>query len=175
MNLREAYEDSLRRDGHERDPAQEIIVARLEDLQQFLLADRPGGLRRLFNNLGGRSLPGYRGLYIWGGVGRGKTFLMDLFFDTLPIPEKKRIHFHRMMRDVHERLKSLGDTEDPLDKLGEDIAAGRLLKLLPEYRAKEVTIYAVYAGRRHLTPKVRAFIDYMKKRLANPPYWDIGI
>ncbi|MBL3529339.1 MAG: LysR family transcriptional regulator [gamma proteobacterium endosymbiont of Lamellibrachia anaximandri] len=58
--------------------------------------------------------------------------------------------------------------------VGEDIAAGRLLKLLPEYRAKEVAIYAVYAGRRHLTPKVRAFIDYMKKRLSDPPYWDKG-
>jgi DNA-binding transcriptional LysR family regulator len=56
--------------------------------------------------------------------------------------------------------------------VGEDIAEGRLLKLLPEYRAKEVSIYAVYAGRRHLTPKVRAFIDFMKMRLSNPPYWD---
>lgn len=59
--------------------------------------------------------------------------------------------------------------------VGEDIAAGRLVKLLPEYRAKEVTIYAVYTGRRHLTPKVRAFIDYMKKRFSDPPYWDIDI
>ena len=59
--------------------------------------------------------------------------------------------------------------------VGKDIAAGRLLKLLPDYRAKEVTIYAVYAGRRHLSPKVRAFIDYMKKRLSDPPYWDKGI
>jgi DNA-binding transcriptional LysR family regulator len=59
--------------------------------------------------------------------------------------------------------------------VGEDIAAGRLLKLLPEYHAKEVSIYAVYAGRRHLTPKVRAFIDYMKKRFSDPPYWDKNI
>ncbi|WP_461517517.1 LysR family transcriptional regulator [Porticoccus sp.] len=59
--------------------------------------------------------------------------------------------------------------------VGEDIAAGRLLRLLPDYRAKEVTIYAVYAGRRHLTPKVRAFIDYMKQRLSDPPYWDKNI
>jgi DNA-binding transcriptional LysR family regulator len=58
--------------------------------------------------------------------------------------------------------------------VGEDIAAGRLLKLLPEYRAKELTIYAVYTGRRHLTPKVRAFMDYMKNRLSDPPYRDKG-
>lgn len=59
--------------------------------------------------------------------------------------------------------------------VGEDIAAGSLVKLLPDYRAKEVTIYAVYAGRRHLTPKVRAFIDYMKKRFSDAPYWDKNI
>lgn len=59
--------------------------------------------------------------------------------------------------------------------VGEDIAAGNLRKLLPGHRAQEISIYAVYAGRRHLTPKVRAFIDYMKTRFSNPPYWDKGI
>jgi len=63
-----------------------------------------------------------RGLYIWGGVGRGKTFLMDLFFESLPIEQKRRIHFHRMMHDVHERLKTLSFVEDPLDKVAAGIA-----------------------------------------------------
>ncbi|MFZ5620749.1 MAG: LysR family transcriptional regulator [Pseudomonadota bacterium] len=72
-------------------------------------------------------------------------------------------------------LSGAGIMLTPTFIVGEDIAAGRLLKLLPEYRAKEVAIYAVYAGRRHLIPKVRAFIDFMKKRLSDPPYWDKGI
>lgn len=63
-----------------------------------------------------------RGLYLWGDVGRGKTFLMDLFFDTLPLEKKTRIHFHRMMSDVHARLKTLGNIENPLDKVAADIA-----------------------------------------------------
>ena len=72
-------------------------------------------------------------------------------------------------------LSGAGIILTPTFIVGEDIAAGILVKLLPEYRAKEVAIYAVYTGRRHLTPKVRAFIDYMKKRLSDPPYWDKGI
>lgn len=124
MNIRGAYRQSLEGEGHESDPAQEKIVERLADLQSRLLHEvsplqkisellRPGGRR---------SYPGVRGIYLWGDVGRGKTFLMDLFFETLAIKDKTRIHFHRMMADVHARLKMLGDIEDPLDRVAADIA-----------------------------------------------------
>ena len=63
-----------------------------------------------------------RGLYIWGGVGRGKTFLMDLFYESLDIEQKKRVHFHRMMRDVHDRMKTLRFVENPLDRIATSIA-----------------------------------------------------
>lgn len=122
MTIREAYEDSLRREGHGRDTAQEAIVALLADLQQRLLVRRPRGLRRLLGRRNANDTPSTRGLYIWGSVGRGKTFLMDLFFETLAIEQKKRIHFHRMMHEVHERLNSLGAVEDPLDEVAEGIA-----------------------------------------------------
>lgn len=72
--------------------------------------------------------PGVPGLYLWGDVGRGKTFLMDLFFETLPLERKTRIHFHRMMGDVHDRLQAIVDTEDPLDQVAVDIA--RQVKVL---------------------------------------------
>ena len=72
--------------------------------------------------------PGVPGLYLWGDVGRGKTFLMDLFFATLPLERKTRIHFHRMMGDVHDRLQAIVDTEDPLDQVAADIA--RQVKVL---------------------------------------------
>jgi len=64
-----------------------------------------------------------QGLYLWGGVGRGKTWLMDLFYECLPETiTKRRVHFHRLMGEVHERLKTLGKGEDPLPKLADEIA-----------------------------------------------------
>jgi len=78
---------------------------------------------RLHRWLPGSSQTATRGIYLWGGVGRGKTFLMDLFFDSLQTGKKRRIHFHRLMRDVHVRLKSLDDVEDPLDHAAAAIAA----------------------------------------------------
>ncbi|MDA0707245.1 MAG: cell division protein ZapE [Proteobacteria bacterium] len=123
-NVREAYEASLRRDGHERDSAQDVIVAELEQLQ-VALQSAAAAKRSIVDRLLRRSSPpavAVPGLYIWGGVGRGKTFLLDLFFETLAIPAKKRIHFHRMMHDVHARLARLPDIEDPVDRVAADIA-----------------------------------------------------
>lgn len=124
MSIREAYEKRLIGEGHERDPSQEAVIALFEDLQRRLRRARPG--RRWTRLLRRRANPDNdfcRGLYLWGGVGRGKTFLMDLFFETLAIERKKRIHFHRMMRDVHTRLKSHGEIENPVDRVAADIAA----------------------------------------------------
>jgi len=121
LSVREAYHASLLLHRHERDAAQEEIAALLDDLSKRFYAHRPRGvLARFFR--GPNSTAGIRGLYLWGGVGRGKTFLMDLFFDALEIRQKKRIHFHRMMHDVHGRLQALGDVSDPLDKVAESLA-----------------------------------------------------
>lgn len=124
MKIRAAYEDSLRREGHVRDPAQLEIIDRFEDLHARLVAaaDSERGLLAMFRRARRQHPDPVRGLYIWGGVGRGKTFLMDLFFDGLTIAAKKRIHFHRMMHEIHERLKSLQDVADPLDTVAADIA-----------------------------------------------------
>ena len=125
MEIRQAYEDSLAREGHVRDPAQLDVIDRLEDLQQRIQAHKPArrGLLSAFSKRAATGSDNINGLYIWGGVGRGKTFLMDLFFDSLKVEKKKRIHFHRMMHDVHDRLRVLGDVEDPLDRVAENIAA----------------------------------------------------
>lgn len=138
MNIREAYEESLQREGHVKDPAQLEIVARFEDLQARLLAHRPGRrkLRALFG--GRKTIPGVRGLYLWGGVGRGKTFLMDLFFEALPVEAKKRIHFHRMMHEVHDRLKKLGDIEDPLDRVAADMAHDTRVLCFDEFFVSDI-------------------------------------
>ncbi|NND46739.1 MAG: cell division protein ZapE [Woeseiaceae bacterium] len=124
MNIREAYEESLRREGHVQDSAQLDIVVQLGDLQARLTASAPrrGSWRTLFKRRRDEQWPAVRGMYLWGGVGRGKTFLMDLFFETLTIKKKQRMHFHRMMHEVHDRLKALGNVEDPLDRIAADIA-----------------------------------------------------
>lgn len=123
MTIQSEY-DALRAAGDiVADPEQQAIVAELAKLQQRLAKanSQRAGLRRWLP--GKPPQPAVRGIYLWGGVGRGKTFLMDLFFQTLPIKTKRRIHFHRMMSEVHKRLKEFENTEDPLDKVAADIAA----------------------------------------------------
>jgi len=124
LEIRQAYEDSLAREGHVRDPAQLDVIERLEDLQRRIQNHKPDhrGLLSFLSAAPREHSNGVKGLYIWGGVGRGKTFLMDLFFESLRVEKKKRIHFHRMMHDVHDRLRSLGEIEDPLDAVAESIA-----------------------------------------------------
>jgi cell division protein ZapE len=135
LNILEAYDKSLQREGHVRDPAQVELVEFLHELQRQL--QERNETRRSLGSLFGRSarkdFDGVRGAYIWGGVGRGKTFIMDLFFETLQLEARKRIHFHRMMHDVHARLKTLGDVADPLDKVAADIATDTRVLCFDEF------------------------------------------
>ena len=78
------------------------------------------------------------GLYLWGGVGRGKTFLMDLFFNKLPIKNKKRIHFHRFMNETHELLKNYKNTEDPLKKIAKDISKKTKVLCFDEFFVNDI-------------------------------------
>ena len=122
MDIRSAYQASVEEHGHTRDVGQEAIVNHLAELQASL-ARVAGPFQKLRRTLRlTREEDCVTGLYLWGDVGRGKTFLMDLFFETLHLKNKMRIHFHRMMADVHRRLKNLGDVVDPLDKVGADIS-----------------------------------------------------
>lgn len=137
MNIREAYEHSLRREGHVEDPAQLAIIDRLESLQARLTAPAPRfqRLRRLFRR---SPQAASRGMYLWGGVGRGKTMLMDLFFESLAIEAKRRIHFHRMMREVHQRRKALGNVRDPLDKIAAGIARNTRVLCFDEFFVSDI-------------------------------------
>ncbi len=86
----------------------------------------------------GKQWSNVKGLYVWGGVGRGKTFLMDMFFETLVLEAKKRVHFHRMMHGVHARIKALGDIEDPLDRVASDIAADTRVLCFDEFFISDI-------------------------------------
>jgi len=139
LKIRQAYRESLRREGHEEDPAQLQVIARFEDLEARLGDDRtPGMVRGAIDRLFTRARPTVRGLYIWGGVGRGKTFLMDLFFDGLESDAKRRVHFHRMMSEVHRRLKDLRDIADPVDVVAADIARDTRVLCFDEFFVSDI-------------------------------------
>jgi cell division protein ZapE len=127
-SLREIYAARLAASGFRADAAQLRAVDKLDDLRRRLIAaheesNGPAALLRWIGNLVGNSArEPERGLYLWGGVGRGKTWLMDMFFQSLPFPEARRRHFHRFMHDVHEQLKGLQSRESPLDLVAEEIA-----------------------------------------------------
>ena len=115
------YREALRRRGFEQDESQHAAVRRLQDLYEAwsdYKRQRSTALRRLVVH---PPLP--RGVYLWGPVGRGKTFLMDSFYRCLPLVRRRRVHFHHFMRDVHRELDDLKGTVDPLDAL-----AGRIAK-----------------------------------------------
>jgi cell division protein ZapE len=135
MTLKADYEAALAAQHIVEDDAQRRVVERLADLQQRLQDDEPSWLSRL---LPGSQRRGPRGIYLWGGVGRGKTFLMDLFYRSLAIEKKRRIHFHRMMRDVHSRLQAIGDVEDPLDHVAADIARETHVLCFDEFYVSDI-------------------------------------
>ncbi len=137
LGIQQAYAATVMRCGQVEDQAQLRVVDALQKLEKQILRAETltARLRRL---LPGSSRGRPRGIYLWGGVGRGKTFLMDLFFGSLNIEKKKRIHFHRMMRDIHARLKTLNDVEDPLDRVAADIASEALVLCFDEFFVSDI-------------------------------------
>ena len=131
------YERECARLGYQRDPVQERVVAHLDDLRERLLAPQPkGGL--LKGLLSRKEHQLQKGLYIWGGVGRGKTWLMDLFFHTLPFKERQRSHFHRFMQTVHDELKKHRDRADPLELIAEKIARKTRIICFDEFFVSDI-------------------------------------
>ncbi len=126
--LRALYERERERLQYSHDPAQFAALNRLAKLQEVLLADStPKGV--LGSVLRRKTLPTVqRGLYLWGGVGRGKTWLMDLFFNSLPLKQKQRTHFHRFMQWIHEELNKHAQQAEPLQLIAQKI--GRKTRVL---------------------------------------------
>lgn len=145
--LQHAYRESLRRHGYRADPAQEHAVARLEDLRRRLESAHagPGGWRDRLRGLARRGIPAERGLYLWGGVGRGKTFLMDLFRGSLTVASR-RDHFHRFMKDVHGRLRALREVENPLERVAADVARDARVLCLDELFVSDIADAMLLSG-----------------------------
>jgi len=122
MTINDRYQEMLDAGDLLDDEAQARVVQRLDELQLRLHRRQTWSakIRRWF--YAGDRNDAARGIYLWGGVGRGKTLLMDLFYASLEIESRRRIHFHRMMSDVHRRLGRIRDVADPLAVVAADIA-----------------------------------------------------
>lgn len=134
------YERLLRDREIAPDPSQGKAIAALESLHDALIASGPPprGWRRRLLQLSGRKLQPVKGIYLWGPVGRGKTFLMDLFFGSLPFEDKRRQHFHRFMNDVHAQLTELSDQTDPLEIVAEQIAGRTRIICFDEFAVSDI-------------------------------------
>jgi len=135
----EAYAALLAQPDFLPDPAQEEAVALLDDLHRRLLAaqaeERSGPVGRLFRR---RSRRLVQGLYLWGGVGRGKTRLMDLFCECLPPELCQRMHFHRFMQYAHQQLTALAGTANPLQTVAEGLAEQARVLCFDEFFVSDI-------------------------------------
>ncbi|RLA47678.1 MAG: cell division protein ZapE [Gammaproteobacteria bacterium] len=116
------YQQDLRQEGFFEDASQARVVKKLQVLHDELVlaADTKGSL---WNRLLGRQrVTPVKGIYLWGGVGCGKTYLMDSFYESLPFQQKMRVHFHRFMKRVHRDLTELAGHKNPLEKVAAGIA-----------------------------------------------------
>lgn len=130
----ERYAADLARQGFAADAAQAGAVSALQALYEELVSKPPKrGL-----TTGRLRYPPVKGLYFWGGVGRGKTYLMDVFYEALPFTRKRRTHFHRFMLDVHERRHRYPDLRDPLSKVAEEIAAETRVLCFDEFFVSDI-------------------------------------
>ncbi|HYN39902.1 MAG TPA: cell division protein ZapE [Rhodospirillales bacterium] len=139
------------------DPAQELAAEKLESLHHALAAFRPGSGRAGWKERFGLARrvaaePPPQGLYIYGGVGRGKSMLMDLFFRAAPVPAKRRVHFHAFMQEVHGRLRAMrqqpgirelrpgkrAKDDDILPTLARDIARNCTLLCFDEFQVQDI-------------------------------------
>ena len=137
MKVKQAYDAELLARGYTSDPAQLLAVDALErcagEWANFK-EQRSNAFKKLINR---PDTP--RGVYMYGGVGRGKSFLMDCFYNAVPLKRKTRLHFHEFMREVHRELRDLQGTVNPLDELGKRIAKRYRLICFDEFHVADIT------------------------------------
>lgn len=148
MPLSRYQQDLLRPEFHE-DAAQANAVRHLQRVKDELTArydaaKEARGLSRL--KVQKQQRAPVQGLYMWGGVGRGKTYLMDLFFEALPFRRKMRIHFHRFMQRVHKELNALKGTKDPLELVADKLQAEAVVICFDEFFVSDITDAMLLGG-----------------------------
>ncbi len=136
MNVNEYYQHALAERGYQSDPAQLAAVARLQQAYDEWVAYRAKRSSKLTRLIRRPDIP--RGVYLWGGVGRGKSFLMDSFYAVVPVVRKTRLHFHEFMRGVHRALDEQKNVEDPLLVVAQKIARRYRLICFDEFHVSDI-------------------------------------
>jgi cell division protein ZapE len=137
VSVRALYEQTLAERGYGSDEAQLRAIDALERCENEWADYKARRSNALTKLLVRPPIP--RGVYMWGGVGRGKSFLMDVFFQSVPLKRKTRLHFHEFMREVHRELQELKGQADPLDELGKRMARRFRLICFDEFHVADVT------------------------------------
>ena len=150
------YQQAIHEGSHQPDDVQHEAVSRLDAIYHELTQTKPapagsgGLLAKVGKLLGKRPQPAgqepVRGLYMWGGVGRGKTWLMDLFYQSLPGERKQRLHFHRFMLRVHEDLTALQGQSDPLEIIADRFKAQTDVLCFDEFFVSDITDAMLLGG-----------------------------
>jgi cell division protein ZapE len=149
MTPLERYQADLKKEGFSYDKAQEEAIGHLQDLfDKLVIAEKRrkvGRLAAIRSKLKKDTQP-VRGLYFWGGVGRGKTYLMDNFYESLPFDRKTRMHFHRFMHRVHAELKLLTGVKDPLKTIARKFAEEARVICFDEFFVTDIGDAMILAG-----------------------------
>ena len=132
------YDAGIARGEWQDDPAQRSVLVELDRLHDALSA--PVAASNFFGRLFGAkdATSTTQGLYLWGGVGRGKTFLVDMFYDSLAFAEKRRTHFHRFMREIHARLKQHAGERDPMAIIAKEWRRDMRVLVLDEFFVSDI-------------------------------------
>lgn len=141
----ERYESDIARPDWKPDPAQRHAVERLQQLYDDLLQRHasPSWWRKW---IAPAERAPVKGVYLWGGVGRGKTYLMDSFYESLPFEQKMRTHFHRFMRHVHAELTRLNGEKNPLEKVADAMAQKTRIICFDEFFVADITDAMILAN-----------------------------
>ncbi|MFN7835923.1 MAG: cell division protein ZapE [Burkholderiaceae bacterium] len=136
MSVIHCYKEALKSRGFDSDSAQLRAVVRLQAFQNDLMRFNAARSNLLKKILIRPAVP--RGVYLWGGVGRGKSFLMDCFYQAVPVTRKVRLHFHEFMRGVHSELDELRHEADPLDEVARRVARRYRLICFDEFHVSDI-------------------------------------
>lgn len=136
MNVSEFYEKMLQQRGFVADAAQQNAVARLQQTYDGWVEYKAQRRNLLLRLIRPPVVP--RGIYMWGGVGRGKSFLMDSFYSVVPVKRKTRVHFHEFMRSVHRQLDEQKRVADPLDAVAANVVAKYRLICFDEFHVTDI-------------------------------------
>ncbi len=147
LTPKQKYLNDVQTDEYTEDPCQLQAVELLDDLYHRLVAaDKSVNLLSRISALFSSKKDPLKGLYFWGGVGRGKTYLMDMFFDLLPTKHKMRLHFHRFMHQTHEQLTEFKGHQDPLLLIADQLASQTRVICFDEFFVKDITDAMILGG-----------------------------